>query len=235
MQTHLTRMNQREIKQTFKKMNSLKRVPSGSVALAASLKTVRSAHWEQMACWRLQANFLLLCWDHVALPSLCPLCQSGLWSLGPIGLPVQARRDHKSQSLQESSGPPPHPHPYPGPCCQRKSIALFCKDQSGERPGPKPAQTQQGSPALLALNPLSGVHWRRGRSSRCRDAGRSSHPEQEWASDSGDAPTGREQRLKGTWDKVEGRRVRAAKPRLLTWGPHRSSLGVSVSIRTVGI
>ncbi|KAM9706145.1 uncharacterized protein ACBT57_021425 isoform 1-T1 [Dama dama] len=30
-----------------------------------------------------------------------------------------------------------------GPCCQRKSIALFCKDQSRQRPGPKPAQTQQ--------------------------------------------------------------------------------------------
>ncbi|XP_043779620.1 tyrosine-protein phosphatase non-receptor type 23-like [Cervus elaphus] len=96
-----------------------------------------------MAFWRLQANFLLLCWDHVALPSLCPLCQSGLWSLGPTGLPVQARRDHKSQSQQESSGPPPQPHPHKGPCCQRKSIALFCKDQSRQRPGPKPAQTQQ--------------------------------------------------------------------------------------------
>lgn len=119
-----------------------------------------------MACWRLQANFLLLCWDHVALPSLCPLCQSGLWSLGPTGLPVQARRDHKSQSQQESSGPPPQPHLHKGPCCQRKSITLFCKDQSRQRPGPKPAQTQQVSPALLALNPLAGVHWGRGRSSR---------------------------------------------------------------------
>lgn len=158
----------------------------------------------------------------------------GCGVLGLLGSQSRLEETTRARASRSHLGPLPTPNPHKGPCCQRKSIALFCKDQSGERPGPKPAQTQQVSPALLALNPLSGVHWGRGRSSRCRDAGGSSHPEQEGASDSGDVPAGREQRLKRTWDEVEGRRVREAKPRLLTWGPHHSSLGVSISIRTVG-
>lgn len=120
--------------------------------------------------------------------------------LGLLGSQSRLEETTRARASRRSLGPlPTHTHTQ-GPCCQRKSITLLCEDQSRERPGPKPAQTQQVSPALW-LSTLCQECTKGGEGAAeghsCRDAGGSSHPEQEGASDSGDPRAGREQRLRG--------------------------------------
>lgn len=167
--------------------------------LAASLKTVCSALWKQMACWSFLANILLLCWDYAALPGRCRLCRSGLQHLGPAGLAGQARREHKSQSQREAYAPLLTPGPLlPGGTAQLCSVKTQIKNDLALN---QPRLSRSVPPSLLST-PLSGVHWGRGRNSRgaqlqrCR--GGSSHPKHDGLSDdSGDPPACREQKLRG--------------------------------------
>ncbi|CAN0568213.1 unnamed protein product [Rangifer tarandus platyrhynchus] len=75
----------------------------------------------------------------------------GCGVLGLLGSQSRLEETTRARASRSHLGPLPTPNPHKGPCCQRKSIALFCKDQSGERPGPKPAQTQQFG-LLVTLN-----------------------------------------------------------------------------------
>lgn len=161
----------------------------------------------------------------------------GCGVLGLLGSQSRLEETTRARASRSHLGPLPSPTPTRAPAARGRASPCSAKTRvdKGLAPNqPRPSRSVQPSWLSTLWRECTGGEEGAAEGHSCRDAGESSHPEKEGASDSGDAPAGREQRLKGTWDEVEGRRVRAAKPRLLTWGPHHSSLGVSVSIRTVG-
>ncbi|XFF85629.1 hypothetical protein AB1E18_011848 [Capra hircus] len=63
--------------------------------------------------------------------------------LSLLGSQSRLEETTRARASKRSLDPLPTHTPTQDPCCQRKSITLLCEDQSQERPGPKPAQTQQ--------------------------------------------------------------------------------------------
>ena len=101
---------------------------------------------------------------------------------------------------------------------------MFCETQDKEWPGPKPAQTQQVGPALPALNPFVRSALGKGQEKQRGTAAEMQGGPATQSMTGSQMIQGTlllaESKSSGARDELEGRRVKAEKPGLLTWGPH---------------
>lgn len=122
---------------------------------------------------------------------------------GVLDLPgSQSRLEEttKARASRRSLGPLPTHTPIRAPAARGRESPCYAKTRvrKGLAPNqPRPSRSVQPSGSQPFVRNALGGREGTAEGHSCRDAGGSSHPEQEGASDSGEPPAGREQRLRG--------------------------------------